>query len=45
MPRIQATPDEIAKHPAMLEDTPRRIAAVTANMTEAQLHASPDGKE
>jgi uncharacterized damage-inducible protein DinB len=41
MPRLNPTPPEIQEHHALLEDTPRRIAACTSGLDEARLHSSP----
>lgn len=43
MPQPRITPSEIQKYLSLLEETPRRIAACTAGLTEAQL-SRPPGK-
>ncbi|MGQ0603555.1 MAG: DinB family protein [Anaerolineales bacterium] len=42
MPKV--TPTEIQKHLALLEETPRRLAACTAKLSDAQLHTAPGPK-
>jgi hypothetical protein len=39
LPKV--TPSEIQKHLFLLEETPRRIVACTAGLTEAQLRRPP----
>ena len=41
MPQPRITPSEIQKYLSLLEETPQRIAACTAGLTEAQLRRPP----
>src|SRR5262245_13593108 len=45
MPKLISTPKEIAKYCSMLEETPRRIAALTEGLSEERLHWSPGKKD